>query len=77
MSLEVSVPSGDGISFKVLLGKSCAVGQHPVDICIKSEDAYNSLDKLVELILAPARKERWTYGRSLNQQYSKLGDNSL
>jgi hypothetical protein len=48
-----------------------------VDIRVESKDAFNSLDKFVELLLAPARVRRWVDGRSLNRQCSELGDNSL
>jgi hypothetical protein len=59
------------------LGEPSAVGRRPENIRVESEDAFNLLDKLVELLLAPARVGREVYGRSLNWQRRKHSGNSL
>jgi hypothetical protein len=77
VSLAVGAPCGGGLAQDVLLGEPSAIRRRPVDIRVKSEDAFNSLDKFVKLLLAPARVGRMVDGRSLNRQCSELGDNSL
>jgi hypothetical protein len=77
VSLAVGAQCGDGLARDVLLGEPSAIRRRPVDIRIESEDAFNSLDKCVKLLLAPARIMRGVDSSSLDRQRSELGDNSL
>jgi hypothetical protein len=77
VSLAIGAPCGDGIARNILLGEPSTVVRRPVNIRVKSENAFNSQDKLVELFLAPASVGREVDGRSLDCQRSELDDNSL